>query len=105
MTDNLKTWPERILLNQDEYYDEVLSYETVAPFCHKYGVSWCTKQISENDVEYVRADLLESAVKAAMEATAKEIDALAKMVDLNLQLAKLLKIKQTQSAVSTPKQS
>jgi hypothetical protein len=56
VTDNLKTWPERIYLQSSDepepmIYDEAMRYEDV--------VTWCDVRLEKADVEYVRANLFE----------------------------------------------
>lgn len=61
MTDNLKTWPERIYLQHSE--------DNEAPnFADVFGVrdeiTWCQDKQFDGDVEYVRADRVQHAQQA-----------------------------------------
>lgn len=82
MTDNLKTWPERIYVHSRGLSKQPVTFDDA----HVHGFGW-NKQSGDVeyalDVEYVRADLLESAVKAALEAAAIFYEELLSTEDIN----------------------
>lgn len=57
MTNNLKTWPEKIHLQYlvDQFDNEVITYAEASN--HETEIKWSEHRINECDVEYIRADI------------------------------------------------
>ena len=66
MSDELKTWPERIWLQSGEMEPEPY------PGLGEY-ITWCDSKVDYGDVEYIRADLAAPAAPAVQEPTCRVI--------------------------------
>lgn len=75
MTDNIETWPKKIYLLTDDEFDHVPEYEAVQGI-NEDGIFWCSHTYTNNDVEYVRKDLFDSAYEQGKKDVACAINAL-----------------------------
>jgi len=56
MSENLKTWPERLYL-QNGAEESIAGEAWIPPYDECFEVTHCEDRINDNDVEYIRADL------------------------------------------------
>lgn len=59
MSDNLKTWPERIYMQNTDEGEPMIYSEAMR---HEDAVTWCDVRQEQGDVEYVRADVMEQRI-------------------------------------------